>query len=152
PHGQQAEKQHKHQSAVHGPEGNPEHSGLPAVFYCQSLQDEEHQPYGQHTEHTEQCSVAVQRCCLEALHIVKCNGRIDKEAEQAGTNQVPEADRDNEIYWPSVSLDPGRCAAELQVMVSLEAHEHQRYHLQCAECCSQCNDCRRSTRKIKVME
>lgn len=43
---------------------------------------------------------------VQALHVIKRDGRVDQKAEQAGTHEIPERNGDKEINRPLVGRDP----------------------------------------------
>jgi hypothetical protein len=50
--------------------------------------------------------MTVERRRVESLHVVQGNRRVNHEAEQPGTDHVPEGDRHEEIDRPFVALNP----------------------------------------------
>ena len=74
----------------------------------QHPQAKEREPEAEHSVDTEERGVAVDGRQVEALHVVEGDGRIDEEAEEAGSDQVPEGNRDEEVDGPFVVGDPRR--------------------------------------------
>src|SRR3546814_8644321 len=64
--------------------------------------DLQHQADAERGVHAEQGGVAMQRGQVQALHVVQRQRRVDQETEQAGTHQVPEADREEEQDGPEI--------------------------------------------------
>ncbi len=66
--------------------------------------------------------VSMHRRGVKTLHVVKSDRRVDQEAEQAGSDEIPECHRDEEVDRPLVGADPGtlgvprdsRCSPRLQ--------------------------------------
>jgi hypothetical protein len=87
----------------------------------EALEAEEHQSDAEHAVDAEERGVAVDGRGVEALHVVEGDGRVDEEAEEAGADEVPEGDGDEEVDGPLVGLDPGLGTGELAVLVGLPA-------------------------------
>ena len=87
---QQTQHAHCHQPAVQRPERESQQTVFPLTTGDQDSQAEEHQAHAQHSVHAKQCGVTVQRSRVEALHVVQSNGWVNHEAEQSGSDHVPE--------------------------------------------------------------
>src|SRR2546422_659366 len=73
---------------------------------------------------SEQRAVTMYRRCVEALHVVERNGRIDHETEQTRANEVPKRDCNEEIDRPLVLCNPDGRTRDAQVFHRLIAN-HQ---------------------------
>ena len=96
--------------------------------------------------------MAVQRRRVEPLHVVERDGRVDEEAEQARAHQVPEGDGHEEVDGPAVGGEPALGPRQADVLPDLEAHQHQRHHLQRAEHRPQRQHGGRRAREVQVVE
>ena len=90
----------------------PQNAGLSKRSACrlrvvEAAQAEQHQADAEHAVDAEQRRVAVGGRHVQALHVVERGRRVDREAEQARADGVPEADRDEAQDRPLVGAEPG---------------------------------------------
>ncbi|MNM65992.1 hypothetical protein D3C81_774590 [compost metagenome] len=131
---QKAQKHHQQQPDVDGPEGEAERPRFPFKIGGQAAQTEQHQPNSQGTVHAEQSGMPMHRRCIQALHIVQGHRRVDEEAEQPRTNEVPESHGHEEVNRPFVGFDPRTGSRQSQVLIGFESNQAERNDLQSAEC------------------
>src|SRR3546814_14190229 len=70
----------------------------------------------------EQRGMTMQLRQLQTLHVVERQRRMDQEAEQAGADQIPKCNRDEEHHRPAIALHPWRRPAETVVVEIGRAH------------------------------
>ena len=91
-------------------------------------------------------------CRIEALHVVEGDRRVDQEAKQAGSHQVPEGDGNEEQNGPSIGSHPRLGMGDLQVFVRFETDENERYDLQGTERRAERQDRDRGSGKVQVVK
>ena len=109
--GQQRQEHHHGQADVQAPVGGLEQRVGVQVAGIEAAQAEQHQADAQHAVHTEQGGVAVGGGHVQALHVVERGRRVDREAQQAGTDGVPEGHGHEAQHGPLVRGEPGRLAS-----------------------------------------
>jgi hypothetical protein len=128
--GHQRHEDHHRQTDVQRPEGPAKQRVGPGGTREQATQAEQHQADAEHAVHTEQRGVAVGGGHVQALHVVQRNRRVDREAEQAGADHVPEAHGDEAQDRPLVGSAPRARLGALVVAIGLDADQGQRHHFQ----------------------
>jgi len=86
--------------------------------------------------YTPNSAVGVYGSEVQSLHVVQSDWRVDHEAEESSSDEIPECDGDKEVAWPSVGADPRvvSCAAgESNNLPSLEPNENEWDYFQCTE-------------------
>ena len=153
--GKHAEQHHGCEPDVDRPERDRQRTIFPHQPRTQSAQAEEHEPQTEHAVYAEERSVAVNGSQVQSLHVIKSDGRIDHEAEQARADKVPESDRDEKIDRPLVGANPGLsavAASQANVLPCLESDEDERHDFESAEDRTQRQHRIRSSSEVQVVE
>ena len=133
PERQQRREAHPRQPDVRRPERDPRPPLRPALGRDQVAQAEQRQPEGEHPVDAHHRRVAVVGGQRGADLVVGDDRQVDEEAEDAGAEEVPEADGDQEHDRPAVRERRLRArllgGAELQERPRLDGQEGQREHL-----------------------
>ena len=151
-HRQQGEQGHQREADVERPECPGQHTVVPLRFGLEPAQAEQHQADPEHAVDAEQRRVTVQRRQVEALHVVERHRRVDEKPEQAGADQVPETDREEEQDRPSVALHPRHGLAMPPGFMGLEPDQRQRHHFESRDARAERDHRRGGAGKIQVME
>src|SRR5690606_34707482 len=96
---------------------------------------EKHQPDTKHSVYSEKCRVAVYRCSIQTLHIIKGNRWIDHKTEYTGTEHIPERYGYKEINRPFILFYPVGRFGKPDIFPGFNTNQDQRYNLQGAEYC-----------------
>ena len=94
----------------------------------------------------------MQRGKVQTLHVVKRKRCVDQEAEQTGTNQIPERHRDEKHQGPFITRHPRCCLAMRPGFVSFDTNQGQRHHFKRRERGTECNHRGGRAGKIQMME
>jgi hypothetical protein len=106
------------------PKETPEQALSPLAVSLECAQTHQGETQAQHAVDTEEGRVGVHGRRVEALHVEEGDRRVDHEAEEPGSHQVPEADRDEEVDGPAVLARPFGPTGDLQVLHRLVADQH----------------------------
>mmetsp|Transcript_105479 Transcript_105479/g.280890 ORF Transcript_105479/g.280890 Transcript_105479/m.280890 type:complete len:224 (-) Transcript_105479:497-1168(-) len=101
--------------------------------------------------------MAVGKCEVAALHVVERDGRVDDEAQKAGSYKVPEGNVDEAVDNGHVPFQPRMLGllggfVHRGVLAGLEAHERQWAHLERGEAGADGDDGRWRAREVEVVE
>ncbi|ABA47752.1 hypothetical protein BURPS1710b_2803 [Burkholderia pseudomallei 1710b] len=150
--GQDRQEHHHEEADVQQPERGLEQRIAPCIALGHAAQAEQHQADAEHPVHAEQRGVAVRGRHVQALHVVERDRRVDREAEQARADGVPQADRDEAENRPLVRLDPRRGARLAVRLPAFEAHERERHHFTGGEHGAHRDDRRRRAGEVQVVQ
>ena len=128
---------------------------LPLAARVERPQAKQREAKTEHSIHAEQSGVAMDGSKVESLNVVKGDGRIDEEAEQSGSDQIPERNGDEEIDGPLVVRNPLRFLRRLRkanVLPCFIADQRQRHNFKCTEDGAETNHRRSCTCEVKMME
>ena len=105
-----------------------------------------------HPVYPKESSVGMVGRCVEALHVIQGDRRVDHETEQARANQIPEQNRGKEHERPMIVIFPEVLSFDFRSLVRFKPDDHQRHDLQRRERGADSdNGCRRSA-EIEVVE
>ena len=88
------------------------------------------QAKAEHAVNTEQRGMTMIGGRVQTLHEIERERRIDQEAENAGTDKIPEQHRRKEHEWPAIIGFPLRLSFDLGVVIGLESDYHKRHDLE----------------------
>src|SRR5262245_51068081 len=90
--------------------------------------------------------------CVQALHEVQGDRRIDQEPKKPCADEIPKGNRYEESDRPPICSQPFPRVRHPNVFPCFETNQHQRNDFQRAEYCSQRKYPSRHSRKVKVMK
>src|SRR4051812_26508541 len=96
--------------------------------------------------------MSMRRRRVDALHVVERERRIDEEAEQSCSDQIPYQNTGEECEWPLVDGLPFLLMLDLGAVVGFEPDDHQWNDLERGEYRAQRNYRDRRPAEIEVME
>ena len=138
---EEVDRHHEREAGVEAPEADldPPLRARPGGVVRERAQAEDEHRQRQHAEDAEERGVAVVAGERGAHLEVGDDRQVDQEAEDPGADEVPEADRHQEVDGPAVTIGHGRLAAlavpvaQADEVPGVEREEGQRDDLQRGE-------------------